>query len=311
MTQRPFPHRNLIGIDELGDEDIAQILAEAEHWAAFNRAPRRADERLAGLTQVNLFFENSTRTLLSFEIAGRRLGAQVAAVPVGQSSVKKGETLLDTARTIDAMGADLLVLRHPDAGAAASVAKAVGCSVVNGGDGANEHPTQALLDAFTIRQRKGRIEGLTIAICGDVRHSRVAHSNRRLLPRLGAKVRLVAPRGLLPDETGGLPVFDNLDEGIEGADVVMMLRIQRERMEDALTGLLGDFHAAFGLNPDRLKRAAPDAIVMHPGPMNRGIEISGEIADDPDRSVIQDQVTNGVAVRMAVLDLLTRARRDA
>ena len=309
MIDRPFFHRSLVGIDSLADDDIAEIFAEADHWAAFNKQPRRADDRLSGLTQVNLFFENSTRTLLSFEIAGRRLGAQVAAVPVGQSSVKKGETLLDTARTIDAMGADLLVLRHPDAGAAAAVADAVSCSVVNGGDGANEHPTQALLDAFTIRQRKGRIEGLTVAICGDIRHSRVANSNRRLLPRLGAKVRLVAPPGLAPDETGGLPVFDNLDAGIEGADVVMMLRIQRERMEDALTGLLGDFHAAFGLNADRLKRAAPDAIVMHPGPMNRGIEISGEVADDPVRSVIQDQVANGVAVRMAVLDLLTRARR--
>jgi aspartate carbamoyltransferase catalytic subunit len=310
-AKSPFPHRHLLSIDALGDGDIAQIFEEAEGWDEFNRLPRRADTRLAGLTQVNLFFENSTRTLLSFEIAGRRLGAQVAAVPVGQSSVKKGETLLDTARTIDAMGADLLVLRHPDAGAAAAVAEVVRCSVVNGGDGTNEHPTQALLDAFTIRRRKGRIEGLVVAICGDVRHSRVANSNRRLLPRLGAQVRLVAPRGLLPDESGGLPVFDNLDAGIEGADVVMMLRVQRERMEDALTGLLGDFHAAFGLNADRLKRAAPDAIVMHPGPMNRGIEIAGEIADDPTRSVILDQVANGVAVRMAVLDLLTRGRRGS
>jgi aspartate carbamoyltransferase catalytic subunit len=260
---------------------------------------------------VNLFFENSTRTLLSFEIAGRRLGAQVSTMPVAQSSVRKGESLLDTVRTIDAMGADLLVLRHADGGAARAVAAAVRCCVINGGDGTNQHPTQALLDALTIKRRKGRIGGLIVAICGDIRHSRVANSNRRLLPRLGAEVRLVAPAGLLPDDAAGLPTFTDMDEGIAGADIVMMLRIQRERMEDALTGLLGDFHSAYGLTRDRLARAAPDAIVMHPGPMNRGIEISGELADDPRRSAILDQVENGVAVRMACLDLLTRARRGA
>jgi aspartate carbamoyltransferase catalytic subunit len=307
--ERPFPHRHLIGIDALGDEDIALILDEADRWVAFNREKRRADDRLQGLTQVNLFFENSTRTLLSFEIAGRRLGAQVATMPVAQSSIKKGESLLDTVRTIDAMQPDLLVMRHPDSGAAAAVAEAVRCSVVNGGDGTNEHPTQALLDALTIRRRMGGIEGLTVAICGDIRHSRVANSNRRLLPRLGAKVRLVGPPGLLPDDAAGVPVYTSLDEGIEGADVVMMLRIQRERMEDALSGLLGDFHAAYGLTADRFARTAPDAIVMHPGPMNRGIEIAGELADHPTRSAILDQVENGVALRMAVLDLLTRKRR--
>jgi aspartate carbamoyltransferase catalytic subunit len=307
--ERPFPHRHLIGIDALADEDIAQILDEADRWAEFNRQPRRADRRLEGLTQVNLFFENSTRTLLSFEIAGRRLGAQVATMPVAASSIRKGESLLDTVRTIDAMRPDLLVIRHADSGAADAVAQAVSCSVLNGGDGTNEHPTQALLDALTIRRRCGRIEGLSVAICGDIRHSRVANSNRRLLPRLGAQVRLVAPPGLLPDETGGLPVFTSLDEGIAGADIVMMLRIQRERMEDALSGLLGDFHAAYGLTGERLARAAPNALVMHPGPMNRGIEIESAVADDPDRSLILDQVENGVAVRMACLDLLTRARR--
>jgi len=305
----PFAHRHLLSVDDLSDADVALILDEAGQWAGFNRQPLRADERLRGLTQVNLFFESSTRTLLSFEIAGRRLGAQVSTMPVAQSSVRKGETLLDTARTIDGMGADLLVIRHSDAGAAAAVAQTVRCGVINGGDGTNQHPTQALLDALTIRRRKGRIEGLTVAICGDIRHSRVANSNRRLLPRLGARVRLVAPAGLLPDDPAGLATFTDMDDGIEGADVVMMLRIQRERMEDALTGLLGDFHSGYGLTHQRLARAAPDALVMHPGPMNRGIEIDGELADDPQRSAILDQVENGVAVRMACLDLLTRARR--
>jgi aspartate carbamoyltransferase catalytic subunit len=310
-ADRSFPHRHLLNVDDLSDENVLQILDEAEAWCRFNIRPRRDDDRLRGLTQVNLFFENSTRTLMSFEIAGRRLGAQVATVPIAQSSVRKGESLLDTVRTMDAMGPDVLVLRHSDEGAAEAVAAAVGCSVVNGGDGSNQHPTQALLDALTIRQRKGRIEGLTVAICGDIRHSRVANSNRRLLPRLGATVRLVAPPGLQPDDTCGAPLFTDMDEGIAGADVVMMLRIQRERMEDALTGLLGDFHSAYGLTRERLKGAAHDALVMHPGPMNRGIEISGELADDPKRSAILDQVANGVAIRMACLDLLTRSRRGA
>jgi aspartate carbamoyltransferase catalytic subunit len=305
----PLPHRHLLSVDDLSDADVALILEEADRWADFNKRPLRQDGRLLGLTQVNLFFESSTRTLLSFEIAGRRLGAQVSTMPVAHSSVRKGESLLDTARTIDAMGADLLVIRHSDAGAAASVAEAVRCAVVNGGDGTNQHPTQALLDALTIKRRKGRIAGLKVAICGDIRHSRVANSNRRLLPRLGAQVRLVAPAGLLPDDSHGLPTFTDMDEGIAGADVVMMLRIQRERMEDALTGLLGDFHSGYGLTYERLALAAPDALVMHPGPMNRGIEIDGALADDAQRSAILDQVENGVAVRMACLDLLTRSRR--
>jgi aspartate carbamoyltransferase catalytic subunit len=309
MPAAAFPHDHLLSVDQLSDGDVALILEEAERWAEFNRQKRRHDERLRGLTQVNLFFENSTRTLLSFEIAGRRLGAQVSTMPVAQSSVRKGETLLDTARTIDAMNVDVLVMRHVDAGAAETVSKVVRCAVINGGDGTNQHPTQALLDALAIRRRKGRIEGLTVAICGDIRHSRVANSNRRLLPRLGAEVRLVGPPGLLPDDAEGLATYSSLDEGIAGADVVMMLRIQRERMEDALTGLLGDFHSAYGLTGERLARAAPDALVMHPGPMNRGIEIESALADDRDRSAILDQVEYGVAVRMACLDLLTRTRR--
>jgi len=311
MSRRRLPHRHLISIDDLSDDDVALILKEAERWAAFNRMPRRQGEQLNGLTQVNLFFESSTRTLLSFEIAGRRMGAQVSTVPVAQSSVRKGETLLDTVRTIDAMGADIIVIRHADRGAAAAVADAVHCTVVNGGDGINQHPTQALLDALTMRRRKGGIEGLTVAICGDIRHSRVANSNRRLLPRLGANVRLVAPAGLLPDDAAGLPTFTSMDEGIAGADVVMMLRIQRERMEDALTGLLGDFHQGYGLTYERLARAAPDALVMHPGPMNRGIEIEGALADDTSRSAILDQVELGVAVRMACLNLLKGHERGS
>lgn len=306
-----FAHRHLLSVDQLSDADVELILGEAEGWVGFNRGARRQDERLQGLSLVSLFFENSTRTLLSFEFAGQRLGAHVSTVPIGQSSVRKGETLLDTARTIDAMGADILVVRHADAGAAEAVSRAVACSVINGGDGANEHPTQALLDALTIRRRKGRIAGLKVAICGDIRHSRVASSNRRLLPRLGAEVRLVGPARLMPDDTNELATFTSFDEGIDGADVVMMLRYQRERMEDALTGLLGDYSGAYGLTAARLARAAPDALVMHPGPINRGMEIDGALADDRARSAILDQVTNGVAVRMACLDLLTRERRGA
>ena len=308
-----FPHRHLLGIEGLSRDDILLILDEAERWASFNRASvRKADERLSGLTQINAFFENSTRTLFSFEIAGKRLGAQVSNFHPAASSVRKGESLIDTALTLNAMGPDLLVIRHEQNGAAHEVAEVMDCPVINAGDGRGEHPTQALLDALTIRQRKKRIEGLKVAICGDIRHSRVAGSNLRALPLLGAEVRAVAPPSLMPEALPrGVRGFTNIDEGIAGADVVMMLRIQRERMEDAVQGSLGDFHALYGLTRARLGRAAPDAIVMHPGPMNRGVEIDGEVADDPERSVILQQVSNGVAVRMACLDLLTRARRCA
>ena len=306
---RPFPHRHLLGIDPLSAEDILFLLDEAEPWIEFGRQARKEDRRLAGLTQFNLFFENSTRTLFSFEVAGKRLGAQVANFHPGGSSVRKGESLIDTALTLNAMRPDVMVVRHNESGAPQQVAEVAGCPVVNGGDGTNEHPTQALLDALTMRRRKGRIEGLTVAICGDIRHSRVAGSNRKLLPKLGAEVRLVGPPALLPDDAGGAATFTDLDEGIKGADVVMMLRIQRERMEESVSGSLADFHARYGLTHARLDRAAPDALVMHPGPMNRGVEIEGTLADDPERSAILDQVENGVAVRMAVLDVLTRERR--
>ena len=306
--QRPFPHRHLLGIDALSADDIHFLLDEAEPWIEFNRGARKSDRRLDGLTQFNLFFENSTRTLFSFEVAGKRLGAQVANFHPGGSSVRKGESLIDTAYTLGAMRPDVMIVRHGETGAPHQVAAAVDCPVINAGDGTGEHPTQALLDALTLRRRKGRIEGLEVAICGDIRHSRVAGSNLKLLPKLGAKVRLVGPPSLLPAESG-FPAFTDFDEGIRDADVVMMLRIQRERMEESVSGSLADFHARYGLTLERLDRAAPDAVVMHPGPMNRGVEIDGEVADHPTRSAIREQVEMGVAVRMAVLDVLTRARR--
>ena len=307
-----FPHRHLLGIEELSADDIRFILDEAEQWVEFNRRPRKQDGRLIGLTQINAFFENSTRTLFSFEIAGKRLGAQVANFHAATSSVKKGESLIDTALTLDAMQPDVMVVRHEANGAAADVAKVVGCPVINAGDGSGEHPTQALLDALTLRRRFGRIEGLKIAICGDIRHSRVAGSNMRSLPRLGAEVRIIGPEALLPDTPpAGIPAFTDFEEGIAGVDVVMMLRIQRERMEEALSATLGDYHDHYGLTRERLDRLAPKAVVMHPGPMNRGVEIDGDVADDPERSLIVEQVEMGVAVRMACLDILTRPRRGA
>ena len=305
-----FAHRHLLGIQGLTASDIAFLLDEAESWVDFNRGRRKRDDRLAGLTQVNAFFENSTRTRLSFELAGKRLGADVVNVNAEHSSVTKGESLVDTVRTIDAMHPGVIVVRHGASGAAAQVAEAVRCPVINAGDGRNEHPTQALLDALTIRRRKGRIEGLKVAICGDILHSRVAGSNLLSLPLLGAEVRVVGPTSLLPDTLpAGVTAHRELEEGLQGADVVMMLRIQRERMEDSIAGSLEDFHARFGLTRDKLRHAAPDALVMHPGPMNRGVEIAGDVADDPERSAILDQVEMGVAVRMACLDVLTRDRR--
>ena len=304
---KPFPHRDLLGIEGLAAADILTILDEAEHWIAFNRGRRKADDRLHGLTQINAFFENSTRTLFSFEIAGKRLGAQVSNFHPAASSVRKGESLIDTALTLNAMRPDLLVIRHEANGAAAEVAALMDCPVINAGDGQGEHPTQALLDALTIRRRLGRIEGVKVVICGDIEHSRVANSNLRSLPLLGADVTIVAPPSLMP---AGLPegiaATEDFDAGIAGADVVMMLRIQKERMEEDFPDTLLDYHSEYGLTRARLARAAPHAIVMHPGPMNRGVEIEGDVADDPQRSAILEQVELGVAVRMACLDLLTR-----
>ena len=303
-----LPH--LLGIEGLSPETISGLLDLSENYIDQNRSFDKRRDMLAGRTVINLFFENSTRTRTSFEVAAKRLGADVINMDVATSSVRKGETLLDTAMTLNAMRPDAIVVRHSESGAVNLLSQKVNCTVINAGDGQHEHPTQALLDALTIRRRLGRIDGVTVAICGDIRHSRVANSNMKALVLLGADVRVVAPPALMPDDPlPGIVGYDSLDAGIAGADVVMMLRIQRERMEEAVAGSLGDFHAAYGLTRARLDAHAPGAIVMHPGPMNRGVEIDGELADDPVRSAILEQVELGVAVRMACLDLLTRERR--
>ncbi|HEX4762251.1 MAG TPA: aspartate carbamoyltransferase catalytic subunit [Sphingomicrobium sp.] len=290
---------DLLSIDSLNDGQIATILDRADHWFAENRAGR-SSEALKGRLVFGLFYENSTRTAMSFAAAAHRLGAAALFLPVEQSSVKKGESLEDTARTLNAMRPDALVIRHRENGAPAAVAMVMDCPVINAGDGTNEHPTQALLDAAAIRHRLGRIEGLKVAICGDIRHSRVARSNAKLLPRLGAEVRLSGPPELMPD---GIPRL-SVDQAIAGADVVMMLRIQRERLEQDLGDGPGEYLDRYGLTRERLGRASPDALVMHPGPMNRGVEIESLIADDPERSLITLQVEMGVAVRMACLEML-------
>ena len=307
----PFPHRHLLGLAGLHPHEILFLLDEAEQWVTLNRETTKHDERLRGLTLVNAFFENSTRTLLSFEIAGKRLGADVVNMSVAQSSVNKGETLIDTALTLNAMHPDTIVIRHDQSGAVQLIADKVDCPVLNAGDGRHEHPTQGLLDALTIRRRKGRIAGLTVAICGDVLHSRVARSNILCLTTLGADVRVVGPPTLLPPEVErmGVTRFTDFDEGLEGADVVMMLRLQRERMAGGFVPSPREYHALYGLTPERLARAATDALVMHPGPMNRGVEIASSVADDLQRSAITEQVEMGVAVRMACLDVLTRGAR--
>jgi aspartate carbamoyltransferase catalytic subunit len=306
-----FPHRHLLGIAGLQPHEIAFLLDEAEQWVDLNRATSKHDDRLRGLTLINAFFENSTRTLLSFEIAGKRLGADVVNMHAAQSSVKKGETLIDTAMTLNAMRADMIVIRHASSGAVQLIADKVDCPVLNAGDGRHEHPTQALLDALTIRRRKGRVHGLTVAICGDVLHSRVARSNILCLTSLGADVRVVAPPTLIPSDVERMSVrcFTDFDAGLDGADVVMMLRLQTERMTGGFVPSLREYHQFWGLTPERLARAKPDALVMHPGPMNRGVEIASSVADHPERSAITEQVEMGVAVRMACLDVLTRRKR--
>jgi aspartate carbamoyltransferase catalytic subunit len=307
-----FRHRHLIGIAQLAPWEISYVLDAAEEWVEMNRSgAAKHDDRLAGLTIINAFFENSTRTLLSFEIAGKRLGADVVNMHAAQSSVKKGETLIDTAMTLNAMRADAMVIRHQSSGAVQLIADKVDCPVLNAGDGRHEHPTQALLDALTIRRRLGKVEGLTIAICGDVLHSRVARSNILALTLLGNEVRIVAPPTLTPPamERMHVTAFTDMDEGLKDADVVMMLRLQNERMDGAYLPSAREYHALYGLTPKRLEKAKPQAIVMHPGPMNRGVEIDSSVADHPTRSTITEQVEMGVAVRMACLDILTRRKR--
>ena len=307
-----YPHRHLLGIRHLSRTDIELLLDRADAAVAISRRPDKKTSSLRGRTQINLFYESSTRTQSSFELAGKRLGADVMNMSVASSSVKKGETLIDTAITLNAMRPDILIIRHQSAGAAALLAQKVGCSVVNAGDGTHEHPTQALLDALTIRRAKGRITRLTVAICGDILHSRVARSNIILLNALDARVRVVAPSTLLPSgiEQMGVEVCRTMAEGLKDADVVMMLRLQRERMSGAFVPSVREYFRYFGLDAEKLKAAKPDALVMHPGPMNRGVEIASAIADGP-QSVIQEQVEMGVAVRMAVMEALLDPRRNA
>ena len=300
-----YPHRHLLGIEGLQPNEIVALLDQAEAAVEISRQVEKKKAVLRGRTQINLFFEASTRTQSSFEIAGKRLGADVMNMSVASSSVKKGETLVDTAATLNAMHPDIIVVRHHAAGAVHLLAQKVGCSVVNAGDGAHEHPTQALLDALTIRRHKGTIAGLTVAICGDILHSRVARSNIILLNALGARVRIVAPSTLLPNGIAqmGVEVFQDMRKGLAGADIVMMLRLQRERMQGAFIPSVREYFRYYGLDRDKLAEAAEGALVMHPGPMNRGVEIDPEIADGP-QSLIREQVEMGVAVRMAVLEAL-------
>jgi len=306
-----FSQKHLLGIADLQPYEILDLLDRAEEMIPVSRQERKSLPTLSGKTQINLFFEPSTRTQSSFEIAGKRLGAQVVNMSVRTSSVTKGETLIDTAATLNAMRPDVLIVRHSAAGAVQLLSQKVGCSVVNAGDGAHEHPTQALLDALTIRRHKGRLDGLTIAICGDIANSRVARSNLLLLGALQIRTRVIAPRTLLPAgiENMATEVFTDMREGLRGADVVMMLRLQHERASGKMIPSVREYYRFYGLDAEKLAFAKPDAIVMHPGPMNRGVEIDPAIADG-ERSVITDQVEMGVAVRMAVLDALLPARNE-
>ncbi len=302
----PFPHRHLLGIEHLSPDEIRALLDLSDTYVDLNRRPEKKLARLRGRTQINLFFETSTRTKTSFELAGKRLGADVINMSVEGSAIKKGETLIDTAMTLNAMQPDAMVIRHSDSGAADLLSQKVNGSVINAGDGSHAHPTQALLDALTIRRRLGHLHGLTVAICGDILHSRVARSNIQLLGKMGALVRVVAPPTLLPVavERLGVEVHHDMVSGLRNADIVMMLRLQSERMKGAFVPSIREYFRYYGLDRDKLAHAKPDALIMHPGPMNRGVEIDTEVADDINRSVIREQVEMGVAVRMACLDAL-------
>ncbi|CAG4923209.1 unnamed protein product [Acidocella sp. C78] len=303
-----LPTRHLLGIEGLHPRDISALLDLAESYVLLNRSGKTRRDVLRGRTLINLFFEDSTRTRTSFELAGKRLGADVINMSVSTSSVSKGETLLDTAATLNAMNCDLLVVRHKASGAPALLAQKVDAAVINAGDGMHEHPTQALLDALTIRRNKGTLAGLTVAICGDIAHSRVARSNLLLLTAMGSRVRVVGPPTLIPAgiDQFGASVFHDMREGLRDADIVMALRLQTERMSAGLIPSAREFFTFYGLDAAKLAVAKPDALVMHPGPMNRGVEIDSQVADDAARSVIREQVEMGVAIRMAVLDVLAR-----
>ncbi len=297
------PH--LLGIQNLSIGDINLILKEAKKFIKLNKSSSKKLDILRGKTQINLFFEPSTRTQSSFELAGKRLGADVMSMNMVNSSIKKGETLIDTAMTLNAMHPDIIVIRHQDSGACNLLSQKVNCAVLNAGDGRREHPTQALLDALTIITRKGKVQGLRIAICGDILHSRVARSNIYLLTMMGAEVNLIAPSTLMPKniERLGVKQFNNMNKGLEGCDIVMMLRLQNERMKGSFLASTREYYEYYGLTPDKLTYAKDDALIMHPGPMNRGIEIDTNLADDINRSVIREQVELGVAVRMACLKI--------
>jgi len=299
---------HMLGIEELSKEEVYSILDRAKYYVSCSRSGKKHDKSImSGKTQVNLFFENSTRTQTSFEIAGKRLGADVMNMNPRVSSIKKGETILDTALTLNAMSPDILVVRHSESGTAKILSQKINCSVINAGDGTHEHPTQALLDALTILHHKQRINGLVVAICGDVLHSRVARSNIFLLTKLHNEVRIIAPETLIPCdiEKLGVTVYHNIYDGLLNCDVVMILRLQTERMSESFIPSTREYFHRFGLDYNKLSRAKPNVIVMHPGPINRGVEIDSNVADDINRSVIHEQVSTGVAVRMAVLDILS------
>ena len=300
--------KHLLGIQDLSISDVKLILDEAKKFISLNKSKNKKLDILRGKTQINLFFEPSTRTQSSFELAGKRLGADVMSMNITNSAIKKGETLIDTAMTLNAMHPDIIVVRHQDSGASNLLSQKVNCSVLNAGDGRREHPTQALLDALTIIEKKKKIEGLRVAICGDILHSRVARSNIFLLNMLGAEVNIVAPTNLMPKdiEKFGVKTFSNMKEGVKDCDIVMMLRLQNERMSSSFLSSNREYYEYYGLTPDKLEKAKKDAIIMHPGPMNRGIEIDTKLADDINKSVIKEQVELGVAVRMACLKIFCK-----
>jgi aspartate carbamoyltransferase catalytic subunit len=297
--------KHLLGIQNLSILEAKKILEEAKTFISLNRSASKKLDILRGKTQINLFFEPSTRTQSSFDLAGKRLGADVMTMNVGNSALKKGETLMDTAMTLNAMHPDLIVIRHQDSGAPNLLSQKVNCAVINAGDGRREHPTQALLDALTIINRKGKIEGLKIAICGDILHSRVARSNIYLMNMLGAEVNVIGPKTLMPSsvERLGVKSFTDMKKGLENCDIVMMLRLQNERMQGSFLPSKREYYEFFGLTPEKLKFASKDALIMHPGPMNRGVEIDTKLADDINVSLVKEQVELGVAIRMACLKI--------
>lgn len=307
MSKISFPHRDFLGIGDFSADDMMSVLDLAEYYVVQNRRMSQTNALLRGLVMINLFLENSTRTRLSFEMAAKRLGAEVINMTTEGSAIKKGESFVDTLKTLNAMRPDVFVIRHSEEGSARKAADILECPVINGGDGTNEHPTQAVLDALTLRRHFKRLEGLNVTICGDILHSRVAHSNGLLLKKMGANIKWVGPRELLPASLDNATA--SMEEGLKDADAVMVLRIQKERLQKSLAFTEETYFRDYGLTAERLALARPEAVILHPGPMNRGVEIEAALADDPKRSLITTQVEMGVAVRMACLDLLTRYKR--